>query len=217
MPQKAIIFDLDGVIFNTEDCWKVGFEIITKKYGLPLDENYRVTICGKSETKIIEELNEMFPSLDAVTYRKEIADEYVRQIENGEYHLKEGFFELITTLKEKNYKIALATSNLRWRMEKIFNNKGINPYQVFDVIITVSEIGNRTKPDPYIFLKAAEQLGADPKETMVIEDSLNGIEAAVRGNFIPVMDIDLIPPNEYAKKHCYKIVDSLLDIISLIK
>lgn len=60
MPQKAVIFDLDGVIFNTEDCWKRGFEIVTKKYDLPLDENYRVTICGKSEIKIIEELNEMF-------------------------------------------------------------------------------------------------------------------------------------------------------------
>lgn len=214
--QKAVIFDLDGVIFNTEDCWKVGFEIITKKYGLPLDENYRITICGKSEVKIIEELNTMFPTLDAVTYRKEIADEYVNQIEKGSYHLKEGFFELIDELKKKDYKIALATSNLRWRMEKIFSNKGIDPYKIFDVIITVSEIGNRTKPDPYIFLKAAEQLGADPKETMVIEDSLNGIKAAVRGNFIPIMDIDLIPPNAYAKDHCYKIVDSLLDIIPYI-
>ncbi|MBE6133637.1 MAG: HAD family phosphatase [Erysipelotrichaceae bacterium] len=214
--QKAVIFDLDGVIFNTEDCWKVGFEIITKKYGLPLDENYRITICGKSEAKIIEELNIMFPTLDAVTYRKEIAYEYVNQIEKGNYHLKEGFFELINELKKKDYKIALATSNLRWRMEKIFSNKGIDPYKIFDVIITVSEIGNRTKPDPYIFLKASEELGADPKQTMVIEDSLNGIEAAVRGNFIPVMDIDLIPPNEYAKKHCYKIVDSLLEVIPLV-
>ena len=214
--QKGVIFDLDGVIFNTEDCWKVGFEIITKKYCLPLDENYRITICGKSEVKIIEELNIMFPTLDAVTYRKEIADEYVNQIEKGNYHLKEGFFELIDELKKRNYKIALATSNLRWRMEKIFSNKGIDPYKIFDVIITVSEIGNRTKPDPYIFLKAAKELGADPKETMVIEDSLNGIEAAVRGNFIPIMDKDLIPPNEYAKTHCYKIVDSLLDVIPLL-
>ena len=216
MPQKAVIFDLDGVIFNTEDCWKKGFEIVTKQYNLPLDENYRVTICGKSELKIIEELNVMFPDLDAVTYRKEIADKYVEQINNGEYRLKEGFFELINVLKEKNYKIALATSNLRWRMEKIFSNKGIDPYKIFDTIITVSEIGNRTKPDPYIFLKAAEELGVKPEDTIVIEDSLNGIEAAVRGNFIPIMAKDLVPPNEYAKKHCYRIVDSLLDIIPLL-
>ena len=214
--QKAVIFDLDGVIFNTEDCWKRGFEIVTKEYGLPLDEKYRVTICGKSELKIIEELNVMFPELDAVKYRKEIADEYVKQIENGEYQLKEGFFELITALKNKGYKLALATSNLRWRMEKIFSNKGIDPYKIFDVIITVSEIGNRTKPDPYIFLKAAEEMNVKPKETIVIEDSLNGIEAAVKGEFIPIMAKDLVPPNEYAKEHCYKIVDSLLDIIPLI-
>lgn len=216
MPQKAVIFDLDGVIFNTENCWKVGFEIVTKEYGLPLDENYRITICGKSEAKIIEELNVTFPTLDAVKYRKEIADKYVDQINNGEYQLKEGFFELVDALKSKNYKIGLATSNLRWRMEKIFSNKGIDPYKIFDTIITVSEIGNRTKPDPYIFLRAAEELGVEPKDSFVIEDSLNGIEAAARGGFIPIMDKDLIPPNEYAKKRCYKIVDSLLDVIPLI-
>ena len=81
MPQKAVIFDMDGVIFNTENCWQEGFYVVNKKYGLSLDENYRVTICGKSELKIIEELNQMFPDLDAVRYRKEIADYYLKLIE----------------------------------------------------------------------------------------------------------------------------------------
>ena len=216
MPQKAVIFDMDGVIFNTENCWKEGFEVVTKKYGLPLDENYRVTICGKSEKKIIEELKEMFPNLDGVKYREEIADYYVELLKNGKYEVKEGFFELIDELKKKNYKIALATSNIRWRMELMFNNKGIDPYQIFDAIITVTEIGTKTKPDPYIFLKTAEALGSRPEDTFVLEDSLNGVEAAVRGHFIPVMVKDLVPPNEYAENHCYKIVNSLLDIIPLI-
>ena len=216
MPQKAVIFDMDGVIFNTENCWQAGFYAINKKYGLSLDENYRVTICGKSELKIIEELNQMFPDLDAVRYRKEIADYYLMLIEEGKYDIKEGFFELIKELKEKNYKVALATSNLRWRMEKIFSNKGIDPYQIFDVITTVSEIGKNTKPNPFIFLTTAEKLGTLPEDTMVLEDSINGIEAAVNGGFIPVMVKDLVPPNEYAKEHCYKIVDSLLDITPLV-
>ena len=216
MPQKAVIFDMDGVIFNTENCWQEGFYVVNKKYGLSLDENYRVTICGKSELKIIEELNQMFPDLDAVRYRKEIADYYLKLIEEGKYQIKEGFLELIKALREKNYKIALATSNLRWRMEKIFSNKGIDPYKLFDVITTVSEIGKNTKPNPFIFLTTAEKLGTLPKDTIVLEDSINGIEAAVNGEFIPIMIKDLVPPNEYAKEYCYKIVDSLLDIIPLI-
>ena len=216
MPQKAVIFDMDGVIFNTENCWQEGFYVVNKKYGLSLDENYRVTICGKSELKIIEELNQMFPDLDAVRYRKEIADYYLKLIEEGKYEIKEGFLELIKALREKNYKIALATSNLRWRMEKIFSNKGIDPYQLFDVITTVSEIGKNTKPNPFIFLTTAEKLGSLPKDTIVLEDSINGIEAAVNGEFIPIMVKDLVPPNEYTKEHCYKIVDSLLDVIPLI-
>ena len=216
MPQKAVIFDLDGVIFNTEDLWKEGFDIVTKKYGLPLDENYRVTICGKSEEKIIEDLNEMFPALDAVTYRKEIADHYVKGIDEGRYQLKEGFLELLEAIKAKGYKVGLATSNFRWRMEKIFSSKGLDPYKIFEAITTVSEIGKNTKPNPYIFLKTAKGLGVEPKDTFVIEDSINGIEAAVRGGFIPVMAKDLIPPNEYAIKNCYKIVNSLLEVIPLI-
>lgn len=216
MPQKAFIFDMDGVIFNTENCWKEGFEMVTKKYGLPLDENYRVTICGKSEKKIIEELKDMFPDLNGVKYREEIAEYYVQMLKDGKYEVKEGFFELIDELKRKNYKIALATSNIRWRMELMFANKGIDPYKIFDEIITVTEIGTKTKPDPFIFLTTAEKLGVKPEDTFVLEDSLNGIEAAVRGEFIPIMVKDLIPPNEYAKENCHKIVDSLLEVIPLV-
>ena len=213
---KAIIFDLDGLIFNTEDLWKEGFEVITKKYQLPLDEEYRKTICGQSEEAIVKQLNELFPDLDAVKYRKEIAEYYLSQVESGHYILKEGFFELIEAARAKGYKLALATSNIRWRMEKIFNNKGIDPYQIFDSTITISEIGSRTKPDPFIFLKAAEMLDVDPKNSFVLEDSLNGIEAAVRGNFKPVMIIDLIEPNEYAEKNCQKIVNTMLEVIPLL-
>ena len=101
-------------------------------------------------------------------------------------------------------------------MEKIFSNKGIDPYKLFDVITTVSEIGKNTKPNPFIFLTTAEKLGTLPKDTIVLEDSINGIEAAVNGEFIPIMVKDLVPPNEYAKERCYKIVGSLLDIIPLI-
>lgn len=213
---QAIIFDMDGVIFNSENLWKAGFEYYTKKYNLPLDESYRVTIVGKSEEFIIEDLIRMFPDLDAKKYRDEIGKYYNDKINNGEYIIKEGFFELVQKAKEKGLKLGLATSNAKWRMEKLFYQKGVDPYTIFDEITTIEEIGKNSKPNPYIFLKTAEKLGVDPTETIVIEDSLNGIEAAVKGNFKAIMIKDLIPPNEYAKENCYFLADSLLDIIPLI-
>ena len=213
---KAIIFDMDGVIFNTENLWKEAFQYYTKRYNLPLDETYRASICGKSEELIIEELKDMFPSLDGKKYRDEIGQYYLNKINEVAYIVKEGFFELIKNAKEKGYKLALATSNTKMRMEKLFSQKDIDPYQIFDVITTVEEVGAKSKPDPYIFLITAKKIGYQSEDIFVIEDSLNGIEAAVRGGFVPIMIKDLIEPNQLAKEKCRLLTDTLLDIIPII-
>ena len=213
---KAIIFDMDGVIFNTENLWKEAFEYYTKRYNLPLDETYRASICGKSEELIIAELKTMFPELDGKKYREEIGAYYLNKINQAAYVVKEGFIELIKSAKAKGYKLALATSNKKMRMEKLFSQKDLDPYQLFDVITTVEDVGANSKPNPYIFLITAKKLGIEPKDIFVIEDSLNGIEAAVRGGFKSIMIKDLIQPNALAKEKCCLITDTLLDIGSII-
>jgi beta-phosphoglucomutase-like phosphatase (HAD superfamily) len=67
-----------------------------------------------------------------------------------------------------------------------------------------------------MFLEAAKKLGEDPSSSIVVEDSINGIEAAVRGGFIPVMAVDLIPPNEFAKEHAH-IINDLRGLKEIIK
>ena len=67
-----------------------------------------------------------------------------------------------------------------------------------------------------MFLEAAKKLGGDPSSSIVVEDSINGIEAAVRGGFIPVMAVDLIPPNEFAKEHAH-IIGDLSGLIEMLK
>ena len=78
---NAVIFDMDGVIFNTENLWREGFILANKKYNLNLDENYRKTICGKSEDEIRNELKALYKNLDVNNYRDFIIN-YVNDEKN---------------------------------------------------------------------------------------------------------------------------------------
>lgn len=209
---KAVIFDMDGVIFNTENLWKTGFIIANKKYNLNLDENYRKTICGKSEQQIREELKLIYNDLDVDSYRNSIVKYVEEEIKNKNYIIKDGFIELINYLKNKNYKIALATSSTKKRAEYLFNNKGLD-INMFDALVFAEDVGKKSKPDPFIFTIASNKLGISPNNCYVIEDSINGIVAANDGGFIPIMAIDLIKPDDYCINNCIKIVKNLDELI----
>ena len=88
--------------------------------------------------------------------------------------------------------------------------------RIFEATIYAEDALGKSKPDPYMFLEAAKKLGVKPEEAVVVEDSINGIEAAVRGNLIPVMAVDLIPPNDFAKEHS-KIINGLNELKGLIE
>ena len=87
---------------------------------------------------------------------------------------------------------------------------------MFDVIITGEQIKNG-KPNPEIFNKAMEILNVHPQETLVIEDSNNGILAGINSNSDVIMIPDLVGPNDEVKKHQIKIFNSLLDVIEYIR
>ena len=85
----------------------------------------------------------------------------------------------------------------------------------FDVIVGGDTI-KRSKPEPDIFLAAAEKLGAEPSETYVIEDSFNGIRAAHAGGFIPVMVPDMLSPDDDIKALTAYIADDLFDVMKYL-
>lgn len=204
----GVIFDMDGVIFDTERLWKDAFESANIKFGLNLTEEYRQSTCGKSEEVIRAELNQMYSTLDTVDYREFMLNEVRTNIDNGSFEIKPGFEELISYLKSNEYKIALATSSHKDRAEKLFYIKHLNINEVFDSMVFAEDIGKRSKPDPYIFTTAAQRIGLLPSECYVIEDSINGIEASFKGGFNSIMVVDLIPPNEFCLSNS-KIFDNL--------
>ena len=208
----GVIFDMDGVIFDTERLWKDAFEKANIKYGLDLDEQYRQSTCGKSEIMIREELRNNYPLLAVDEYREFMLQDVKDSIASGNFEVKSHFAELITYLKTNHIVLALATSSHKERAEKLFALKGLSITDIFDAAVFSEDVGSRSKPDPYIFLKAAEQIGIAPKNFCVLEDSINGIEAASKGGFVPIMVVDLIEPDDYCKSNTKAIVKDLIEI-----
>lgn len=213
---KGVIFDMDGVIFDSEAVWQRAFVAAAEKFNSPFTEADRQRWCGMDEQSIRNRLKAQHPGFPVDEYREFIIAYVFRVINTEGVDLKEGFTELIAYLKENGYKTALATSAKIDRATSQFKKKGLNPSALFDGL-TYSEDVKVSKPNPEIFLKAAQKINRQPRECIVIEDSLNGIEAAVRGGFNPVMAIDLIPPTQKERDECLLIADNLYEVLSFLK
>lgn len=209
---QAVIFDMDGVIFDTESLWKQCFKEANRDFNLCLSEAYRQSTCGKSEALIRQELSVMLPELDVDAYRSHLRFLVQKGIESGDFETKAGFLELVSYLRKRGCKLALATSSDRNRAEGMFRVKGLDLARLFDATVYSDEVGSKSKPDPFMFTLAAEKLGIAAENCVVAEDSVNGIAAAKNGGFIPAMVIDLIPPDDYCRQNCRWIVSDLTEL-----
>lgn len=190
---KAFIFDMDGVVFDSEVNWQKADYAADIEFDTGFDESVRARCCGRDEKSVRAFLHELKPDLDVNAYREYIIDSVKRAEERGDAHVKNGILELISLLKERGIKTALATSSRRERVDRLFEIAGLRTVELFGAVLTCNDVSH-AKPDPEIFLKAAEALGVSPTDAVVIEDAPNGLTAAKRGGFTPVMVVDLIPP-----------------------
>ncbi len=213
---KTVIFDMDGVIFNTENIWRDADISSNKIFNLNIDDKLRQSFCGKSELEIKEELRNLYPDLDVDLYRKTIHEYVHKKIDEGSFEIKEGFIELIQFLKENNFKIALATSSDKPRILKLFRLKNLD-LNIFDFIVCADDVGKKSKPDPYIFNLVSKHFDIPSKNIIVLEDSINGIIAAHNGGFIPIMVKDLIEPNDFCIKNRKLILNNLFEVIEFLK
>ena len=205
----AVLFDMDGLIFDTEAVWKRAFFEANEKYGLNLDEDYRQReMAGRQEADIRKMMKLEFPDVDIDAYRDYMRGLVIDTIRTSKDLLKPHFVQLVKGLKENNIKIALATSSGLDRCEILFTNAGLNFKEIFDAVVTKEEVKNG-KPNPEVFLKAAEKLGVSAEVCVVLEDSILGIQAAHNAGAIPVMVVDLIEPDDEIKKLTQNVVYSL--------
>ena len=210
MGKKAVIFDMDGVIFDTEkvylDIWTEVFE----KYGYKITKELYVNVMGTGRKNVIKTFLENFgDDLPIEKMYEEKDNQLFYIIENQGIPLKEGVKELFSMLKEKNYKIALATSAKRERVEKQIKDKWLK--ESFDAIVCGDDV-EKGKPSPDIFLKAAKEIDVEPENCFVVEDSPAGIKAAFSGGMKGIHVEDLKAADEDILKYCEKNFENLQEI-----
>lgn len=214
MSIKAVIFDMDGVIFDSEravyNCW---LELADKYKFKDIEMIYRRCIGVNSAVTrqiFLDYYGEDFPFDE---YCAEFSKNYHARYDNGRLPMKPGIGELLIGLRENGYRIAIASSTRTGVVEKQIEDAGLREY--FDVIVGGDMI-EKSKPEPDIFLRAAELLGVTAEKVYVIEDSYNGIRAAFAGGMIPIMVPDMIEPDSEMEEKAKYIFKDLYGVKELL-
>lgn len=212
---KAVIFDMDGLMINSERVTFEGYQEVMKKMNLTISEDFYKTLLGKTLMNVTELFDERyghdFPLNDVIVDVHQYIND---RFENEGVPLKKGLIELLTYLKENNYKTIVATSSNRRRVNHILELAHLTQY--FDDSICGDEVA-KGKPNPDIFLKACEKLNVAPLDALVLEDSEAGIHAAHNAN-IPVICIpDMKYPEPIYQDMTTHILSSLDQVIDYIK
>ena len=210
-----VIFDMDGTIFDSESVMKKSFATANKQYNIKPTERFRQSLCGKNENTILAIFKQKFPDLNVTEYREYLFKDIDNRFNNKEAKLKPGFLDLVNYLKSNDIKLALATGAPKEKVDILFKNVDIEPQKIFDTFVYGNEV-KVAKPEPDIFLMAAEKLSVNPNSCYVIEDSDLGIYAAYKAKMHPIMVLDIIKPNKKCKLQAEEIFDNLNQVKNYI-
>lgn len=204
-----VIFDMDGVIFDSERAYVNAYKTLAPKYGLhDWDAVHRACMDSIGVTR--EKTRQIFfeyvgHEFDYDTYREEVSELLMKT----DYELKPGVYELFAWLKETGAHIALASSTREESVRRSLDKAKLTEY--FETLVCGDMITN-SKPHPEIFLTAAERIEADPKSCYVIEDSYNGIRAAHAAGTHPIMVPDILQPDEEIRELAEVVLPSLFEV-----
>jgi HAD superfamily hydrolase (TIGR01509 family) len=212
---SAAIFDMDGTMFDTERLSMEGWFSACHGLGIPLTREQFLLFRGHS----VAENEKLFCGWfgpDAPYYEvRSLRDKYINDyISLHGVPIKPGLFELLDALKKLGIRCCIATGTARKAAQTYWDKSGVLPW--FDATICGDEVVN-CKPDPEIFIKAAEKLGVPPGDCVIFEDSPNGIRAAaaITRHLIVVPDLD--EPDDDMRKACCAVCATLADAIKVVK
>ncbi|MHA3787947.1 HAD family hydrolase [Flavobacterium hauense] len=174
---KAVIFDMDGVVVNTEPIGYRANQELYKSLNITVPDDIYGTFIGNSDKMIVQKLKDLYPI--ELTH-KELLDEkynyYFNAFDTAEdLAMLPGVKDLIVDLYNNGIKLLLASSASNRKIEKVFTRFGLHQY--FDHAISGEDF-EESKPNPAIFLEAVAKSGFSKEECIIIEDSTNGIKAA---------------------------------------
>lgn len=211
---KGVIFDMDGLMIDSEKLLHRYWIQAANEFGYPMTMDHvlgiRSLAAKYAKPKLKSMLGESFDYDKVRNRRRELMAEH---IEKYGIEKKKGLDELLDYLKKRKYRLAVATATDLERTRKYLTIIGKIDY--FEKIICGPMVKNG-KPEPDIYLAAAESLGLPQKECMALEDSPNGILAAYRAGCVPVMVPDLSIPDKATKKLLYAQVKELSEVCKIL-
>ncbi len=207
---RAVLFDMDGVLFDSERAVLSVWEEIGAEMGLSNVREVFLLCVGRTRPRMRETVCRAWPELDFTVFDNEVRARFSDRWGGGRLPLKPGAAEILHALKAQGVPLALASSTNTSVVRRELDEAGL--LGCFDAVVGGDRV-SRSKPDPEIFLAAAALLRAAPEESFVIEDSFNGIRAAHAGGFRAVMVPDLLPPDEEMRQKSEVIVNDLFEAL----
>lgn len=213
---KTVIFDMDGLMFDTEKIYYRASQETADKLGMEYSFDVYSKFIGAGNDIMVNTMHEMYEDHDLLAqFLKDSQVELEDKLRNGPVDLHEGLIELLDYLKEEEIPAVVASSTHRELVEHLLERLDVRHY--FKDVIGGDEVPT-AKPDPAIFNKAFSKTGIDNKEeALILEDSKNGVLAAAGAN-IPVIHIpDMIELDEQTAKKAVAILPNLHHVIDFIE
>ncbi|MDR1731720.1 MAG: HAD family phosphatase [Synergistaceae bacterium] len=219
VPVEAVLFDMDGLMFDTEALNMRAWIEAGELHGFTITEEQiqkHIGLDVPNTKKVMQK--QLGSSFDFDRVRKDRVAWALSCIEKNGTPVKEGLRELLAFLKEKKIKRAVASSTEENIVVFYVKNAGLipTPGADFDVFVCGDRVKSG-KPAPDIFLLAAGELGVPPEKCLVLEDSYNGIRAARSAGMRSVMIPDLLPSTPDMEKLFFRKCGTLLEVIPLIR
>lgn len=213
--EKAVIFDMDGVLFDTERLCRETWNIIAREQNLENIDDVLTACTGSNRQDTILIMKKAYgEDFDALAFMEQCSQINIKRMEEEGIPIKKGAKEILDFLKEENYRIGLASSTRKFRVLENLEKSGFSDY--FEVVIGGDMI-EHSKPSPDIYLLACKELGVNPADTFAIEDSPNGIRSSHSAGMKPIMVPDLVAPTEEILSMTITCKKDLLEVMGYFK
>lgn len=211
---KLVIFDVDGVILDTESLFIDSCLELSNKYGYDVPRQALVdTLGGKQENDKKVIMSYMPSDFDYDTYEKQFSELKKEKIKQG-VKIKKGFFELVNYLKKENIKMTFATSTIEDVQKPILKKNEV--FDLFENPTYGSDV-KEGKPSPEIYLKAFNKFNFKKEECLIIEDSTNGILSAINAGIKVLYCEDQAKVSQEVLKGTYGQIEDLSKAIPIIE
>ncbi len=212
---KGLLFDMDGLILDTEVLYTRFWQEAANALGYPMTKEQALGMRSLSKAFGAEKLQSYFDKpIDYEQVRAKRIELMNAFIEKEGVRAKPGVRELMIYLKEQGIRTAIATSSPLERTEKYLKSVGLE--NAFDKLISGCMV-KKGKPEPDIYLLAASELGLKPQECLALEDSPSGLLSASRAGCFPVMIPDQDEPTKELEEFIFAKVDRLDFVVDLLR